>query len=53
MKSQLHFPYGYPHTCYRTERRRSWPRIMGWLLAVACWIPVVALWVITSDMQNI
>lgn len=49
MKPQLHFPHGYPHTCYRRERRNPWPRVLGWAAAFACWVPLIALWLMAAD----
>lgn len=29
---------------YTKERRSPWPRVIGWVVAFACWIPVYLFW---------
>jgi len=29
---------------YATDRRKLWPRVLGWIVAWACWIPLVYVW---------
>lgn len=34
---------------YAKDRRSLWPRILGWVAAWACWIPLVALWLVCNS----
>lgn len=36
--------HSYHARTWATERRRFWPRAVKWLLAFACWVPLVFLW---------
>lgn len=37
--------HSYHSRTWRTERRRPLRRILGWILALLCWVPVGYLWV--------
>jgi len=26
------------------ERRNQWKRVLGWAVAVACWLPIIGFW---------
>lgn len=36
--------HSYHNRTYRTERRRLWPRVLGWLLALVPWAILIGLW---------
>lgn len=40
--------HSYHARTWRTERRRPLRRILGWFLALLCWVPVVGLWLVAN-----
>ncbi len=37
------------HREFRKERRRLWPRALGWLASVATWGLLVFIWYVAAD----
>lgn len=43
--------HSYHNRSYRTERRRAWPRVLGWIVAVTPFILLVLLWLGCGDAE--